>query len=71
MGRVRRVAKAEDWPWSSAHVRRHGKEEQKQPLSPWPIPEPDGYRQWLIRSQPMLERTQHAPVRYRLCARHS
>jgi len=35
---------------ASAHVRRHGKEEQKQPLSPWLIPKPDGYRQWHSRA---------------------
>jgi len=44
---------------ASAHVRRHGKEEQKQPLSPWPIRKPDGYRRWLNRSQLKPERTKH------------
>ena len=36
------VQKAEDWPWSSVHVRLYGKAEQKKLLSPWPVPEPAG-----------------------------
>ena len=39
------VKKAEDWPWSSVYARLHGN--QKKILSPWPVPEPDHYRQWL------------------------
>jgi putative transposase len=34
------VRKAEEWPWSSVHVRLYGKAEQKKMLSPWPTPEP-------------------------------
>jgi len=34
------VKKAEEWPWSSVHVRLYGKAEQKKMLSPWPTPEP-------------------------------
>jgi putative transposase len=49
------VKRAEDWPWSSVHVRLYGNEEQKKLLSRWPVPEPDGYRQWLNRSQPKEE----------------
>jgi len=49
------VKRAEDWPWSSAHVRLRGNEKQKKLLSPWPVPEPRGYRQWLSRSQPKEE----------------
>jgi putative transposase len=49
------VKRAEDWPWSSAHARLGGNEKQKKLLSPWPVPEPDGYRQWLSRSQPKEE----------------
>ena len=41
------VAKAEDWPWSSAHVRLYGSDEQKQILSPWPMPAPHPYLRWL------------------------
>jgi hypothetical protein len=41
------VAKAEDWPWSSAHVRLQGSEQQKRMLSPWPVEEPRDYRKWL------------------------
>jgi putative transposase len=49
------VRKAEDWPWSSAHVRLYGKKEEKKLLSPWPVPEPRDYRRWLNRSQPREE----------------
>jgi putative transposase len=30
------VAKAQDWPWSSLHARRHGPDELRQLLAPWP-----------------------------------
>ena len=49
------VAKAEDWPWCSVHVRLYGKAEQKQLLSPWPMAEPKDYLQWLNQSQPKAE----------------
>jgi putative transposase len=45
------VKKAEEWPWSSVHVRLCGKAEQKKMLSPWPTPEPPDYLRWLNRSQ--------------------
>jgi len=45
------VKKAEEWPWSSVHVRLYGKAEQKKMLSPWPTPEPADYVLWLNRSQ--------------------
>ncbi len=45
------VKKAEDWPWSSAHARLYGNEEQKRILSPWPMAEPRHYREWLNQSQ--------------------
>jgi len=45
------VRRADDWPWSSAHVRLYGTEEQKRMLSPWPVPEPRDYRKWLNHSQ--------------------
>jgi putative transposase len=44
------VKKAEEWPWSSVHVRLYGKAEQKKMLSPWPTPEPPDYVLWLNRS---------------------
>jgi putative transposase len=44
------VKKAQEWPWSSAHVRLYGKAEQKKILSPWPTPEPPDYVRWLNRS---------------------
>jgi putative transposase len=43
--------RAEDWPWSSAHARWGGNEKRKQLLSPWPVPEPRHYREWLNQSQ--------------------
>jgi len=49
------VKRAEDWPWSSVHVRLYGSDEQKKLLSPWPVPEPTHYRQWLNQSQPQEE----------------
>jgi len=49
------VQKAEDWPWSSVHVRLYGSAEQKKLLSPWPMPEPADYVQWLNHSQPKEE----------------
>ena len=45
------VKKAEEWPWSTVHVRLYGKAEQKKMLSPWPTPEPPDYVLWLNRSQ--------------------
>jgi putative transposase len=45
------VAKAEDWPWSSAHARLYGSEKQKQILSPWPVAAPGPYLRWLNQSQ--------------------
>jgi len=42
--------RAEDWPWSSVHERLFGKAEEKQMLSPWPVPEPPGYLKWLNHS---------------------
>jgi putative transposase len=45
------VKRAEDWPWSSVHVRFYGQEEERKLLSPWPVAEPEGYRQWLNRPQ--------------------
>ena len=47
--------KAEDWPWSSVHARLYGSAEEKKLLSPWPVPEPASYRQWLNRPQPREE----------------
>ena len=49
------VKKAEDWPWSSVHVRLYGNAEQKKLLSPWPVPQPRDYLKWLNHSQPKEE----------------
>jgi len=49
------VARAEDWPWSSVYVHVHGNPESQRILSPWPVPEPKQYLEWLNRSQPKKE----------------
>ena len=49
------VQKAEEWPWSSVHVRVYGTAEQRQLLSPWPVREPRDYRRWLNQAQPREE----------------
>ena len=41
------VPKAEDWPWSSVHVRLYGPAQEKKLLSAWPVPEPRDYLKWL------------------------
>ena len=43
--------KAEDWPWSSGHVRLFGRAEEKQMLSAWPVAEPPDYLKWLKHAQ--------------------
>jgi putative transposase len=45
------VAKAEDWPWSSVHVRRYGHAQEKKLLSAWPVAEPPDYLKWLNHAQ--------------------
>ena len=45
------VNRAEDWPWSSVHVRLYGDAEQRKILSPWPTPEPGDYRKSLNHAQ--------------------
>ena len=45
------VEKAEQWPWSSVHVRVYGNAEQKKLLTPWPVPEPPDYLKWLNQAQ--------------------
>ena len=45
------VRKAEEWPYGSVHARLYGTAEQKKMLSPWPTPEPSGYRKWLNQPQ--------------------
>ena len=49
------VKRAEDWPWSSAHVRVYGTAAQKKILSAWPVREPADYVKWLNHSQPKEE----------------
>jgi putative transposase len=49
------VKRAEEWPWSSVYARLYGNENQKGLLSPWPVPEPGKYLEWLNRSQPKKE----------------
>ncbi|HUZ92381.1 MAG TPA: transposase [Candidatus Paceibacterota bacterium] len=52
--RAAMVERAEEWPWSSVCDREHGKMMLKH-LSPWPIPIPDDYLEWLNRPQPKEE----------------
>ena len=49
------VRRAEEWPWSSVHVRLYGNADQKRLLSAWPVAEPGNYVEWLNRSQPKEE----------------
>lgn len=49
--RAKLVKKAEDWKWSSAHVRLYGDEKQKKLLSPWPVEDPRDYINWLNRDE--------------------
>ncbi len=49
------VGRAEDWKWSSAHVRLFGTTEQRKLLHPWPAEEPHDYINWLNASQPKEE----------------
>ena len=45
------VKNAENWKWSSMHIRLKGSEEQKKLLSPWPVPEPKNYQTWINQSE--------------------
>jgi len=45
------VKKAEDWPWSSAHVYLYGNKKQRRMLSSWPVAAPEPYGAWLNQSQ--------------------
>ena len=49
------VERAEQWPWSSLHVRSAGTEKQKKLLSSWPVEMPDMYMAWVNESQPKEE----------------
>jgi putative transposase len=49
------VKRAEDWRWSSVHIRLYGNAEERKILSPWPTPEPPDYLRWLNHSQPKEE----------------
>jgi putative transposase len=49
------VGRAEQWRWSSAHLRTFGSVEEKKLLSPWPVEEPSDYLVWLNTSQPKEE----------------
>ena len=44
------VKYAEEWEWSSAHMRLYGNEKQKKLLSQWPVEKPNNYIEWLNRS---------------------
>lgn len=53
--RARLTKKAEDWRWGSAWIIRYGLAKQKKILSPWPVPRPCRYIDWLNQSQPHEE----------------
>lgn len=49
------VKKAQDWQWSSLHIRQFGTSDQRNIISPWPV-EPDSkYIDWVNESQPKEE----------------
>ncbi|OGG72051.1 hypothetical protein A3H77_01450 [Candidatus Kaiserbacteria bacterium RIFCSPLOWO2_02_FULL_56_11] len=50
--------RAEDWRWGSAWRREYGNSEQKKLLSPWPVPRPKDYLQWL--NEPQTESEEEA-----------
>ncbi|OGN16161.1 MAG: hypothetical protein A3C81_03025 [Candidatus Yanofskybacteria bacterium RIFCSPHIGHO2_02_FULL_46_19] len=45
--RAKLVNRAEDWRWGSAWIRKRGSQEQKQLVSPWPVPMTSDYLSWL------------------------
>ncbi|MDO8552186.1 MAG: transposase [bacterium] len=49
--RANLVKKAENWKWSSAWRKEYGTTKQKKILSPWPVPAPRNYLQWLNQAQ--------------------
>jgi putative transposase len=54
------VQRAQDWPWSSLHVRRHGPDELRRLLQAWPIPMPDDWIDWV--NQPLTAAENDAVV---------
>jgi putative transposase len=55
------VERAEDWPWSSLWVRRHGTQEQKAVLSEWPTARP---ADWVRRVNAVV--TEKQKIRWEL-----
>jgi putative transposase len=49
------VKKAQHWKWSSLWRRRNGNESQRGLLSPWPLPEPAEWLEWVNRPQTEAE----------------
>ena len=45
------VTRAEDWRWCSLWRRERGNQTQKAVLSPWPVPIPDDWLQWVNQPQ--------------------
>ena len=55
------VRRAQDWRWSSLHVRRHGPAELKQLLSDWPVEMPRDWSDWVRQvNQPQSDKEQAA-----------
>ena len=55
--RANLVKRAEDWRWSSLHVRRHGPAELVPLLSDWPIDRPRNWLAEVNRPQTQAEET--------------
>ena len=45
--RAKLIDRAESWRWGSAWIRNVGNQEQKNMLSPWPVPVTADYNKWL------------------------
>jgi len=62
--RAKLVARAEDWRWSSAWIRKHGTDEQSKLLSPWPVPMTDDYTKGLNEIYAHEESTDRPRTRF-------
>lgn len=56
--RANLVGRAEEWKWSSVFRRENGSDDKKKMLSPWPVPTPKNYLEWL--NKPQIEEEEKA-----------
>lgn len=49
--RAKLVKKAQNWHWSSLHLRQNGSTKEKKLLDPWPVPVPRKYLEWVNQPQ--------------------